>query len=216
MAALLGVACSSDGDPAADPDATTGLTSDLVARGEQVCVDEPGDVTVSATAEQAPPFPVPAADILSVTSTLDGAEFTTSWELAGPPDEHTDYLIAVGLPDDVEDSFEIQVKPDGAGGWRTEILVRTEGPGSFAAIPGAVVTTTESTLDLWVPRSALRPIGADKPLLYGSSTVLRDGDTYLDAEGEPAVTPGGEPATSAADAARAFDDCVTFGPSAPE
>ena len=202
---MLG-SCSGDDDETGDGGTTlttTGIVSDLIETGEQVCTDVADDVTTSATADAPPPVPQPGADILSVTSTLDDEEFTTTFELAGEPDIAGDYLISVGLMSDYDGGFEIQIQADAAGVWGTELTIRTEGTGTATPIRDAEVFVGDTSLELVVPRAALRPIGRDQPLLYGTSTVVRDGGTFLDAAGEPT--------TDADAAARALDDCIAVG-----
>jgi hypothetical protein len=198
--------CSDDDDPEAGGGTTattTGIVSDLIETGEQVCTDVADDVTTSATAESPPPVPQPGADILSVTSTLDDEEFTTTFELAGEPDISGDYLISVGLMNDYDGGFEVQIQADSAGVWGAELTIRTEGTGTPTPLRDAEVFVGDTSLELVIPREALRPIGRDQPLLYGTSTVVRDGGTFLDAEGAATTDPDR--------AARALDDCIALG-----
>lgn len=198
--------CSGDDD---EPDSagptitTTGIVSDLIESGEQVCTDVADDVTMTATSDEPPPIPQPGVDLLSVTSTLDEEEFTTTFELVGEPDIAGDYLISVGLMNDFEAGFEIQIQADQAGVWDVELTIRTQGTGTPTPLRDAEVFVDATSLELVVPRAALRPIGRDQPLLYGTSTVLRDGETLLDAAGQPT--------TDADRAARALDDCIAVG-----
>jgi hypothetical protein len=212
--ALVGIAvaatlasCTSDSGEADEASGTTettsGIVSDLIETGEQVCTDEAGDVTTSATADAPPPVAQPGADILGVTTTLDDAEFSTTFELAGPADVRGDYLLSVGLLDDFDGGFEIQIQADDGGVWGAELTIRTEGTGTPTPLRDADVFLTDTELTLVVPREALPTIGRDQPLLYGTSTIVRDGDVLLGADGEPT--------TDVDAAARALDDCVAFG-----
>jgi hypothetical protein len=200
--------CSDDdGDDAATsvpPDGSEEVGSDLVREGEQDCDDEEGDVTVAAAADVPPSVEQPGIDILGVHTELDQQFLTIEYSVAGAlePEAEPDFIMSVGLLDDVG-GFEVHLRND-EGTWIAEVAVRQEGTASTPVIiPGADVRAQAAVLTAQIPVRALPDIAQDKPLLFGSSGLIRDGDSFLDSRGQPVDDP--------ADADRVIDDCIEFG-----
>ncbi len=213
---LVLVGCSSggddDGSPASEvPDAGSSagtvprVVSDLVGEGEQVCADEEGDLTQSASADVSPAVPQPGLDLVEARARLDGERLSVTFETAGPvrSEQQPEFVLFVGLVDDLN-GFEVRVAPEPDGVWVASLLPRGVGVNQPVVLPTAAVTAIDTTVEAVIPVDQLPDIGPNQPVVYGSSgLVVDEAGTFLDRRGEPV--------DSDAEAARAFEECLTFG-----
>lgn len=213
-ALLLATSACSDSDDEPEAAATTtapafdGSTpevlSDLLDKGAHECEDVEGDLTVSARAITEPPVPLPGLDLLAARSTLDDDFLTVTFELAGTPDPATqpELVFFIGLVDDLN-GFEVQAS-QAEGAWIAQLATRGTGVNRTQPLPSGRVVADADTVTVTVPRIDVPSVGPNQPVAYGTSGVVVDETGAL-------LDAAGEPVEKAENAARAFEECLSFG-----